>query len=472
MSLLLLWHSGSPADPHFNQNNGRVLAGFSVAQWVTITGTGFPTGALVLVTKPGCSTPIEVVPTSVTSTAITFQFVFDQEGDYSFVVTDPTGACDTCPSVPFLVTAEPLLCPDVAAFLTLGELLAETLHRLGDDDGAIWSADHVRGDLLEAYLQVTIKYHCFWTQTYAENLPAGFSVTQPWELLQLGNGGANFNYGVANFTAEFERRAGASIGFRERDRIGPANHTSPFEATDGLLSRAGASTAIPAVATLPKTLTKLDRVTWDNRGIDALQPRTHSKNDSRYEITAGEVYGYMWEKDGVRTLRKVRVPAAQAETEVINGSWGILRQTTDLSTTTPTGTWGIPRIIEGHHPIGPDLWGAPRRPYLDGLNVRVEHFRQGRLMDADNVVCELPPRYARYLRDYAQASCYNTPGPGYDKALADHFFARWARGLKRIERRLHTVDTEHVTVMGGTGEGLTKRPPRPHLPWAYGSTVR
>lgn len=57
----------------------------------------------------------------------------------------------------------------------------------------------------------------------------GFSVTQPWEVNQLGVA-ATLNYGVANFTAPFERDAGASIGFDPLDRYGPGTHTSPAEA--------------------------------------------------------------------------------------------------------------------------------------------------------------------------------------------------------------------------------------------------
>jgi len=452
-----------------------IKAGISTPQRVTLNGSGFPTGALVLVTPPDCSTPIEVTPLSVTATALVFEFTFFAAGDYSIQVTDPTGLCDTCPSDAAILTPTPAPCPDIRDFKTFGQLVDETMHMLGDDNGVIWTRVQVLRDILEGYLQVAQRLPIFFDWTYLENLPAGFSVTQPWELEQLGSiasgAAATFNYGVANFTAEFERRAGQSIGFDERDRYGPANHTSPFEATDGLLSRAGASTAIPAVADVPRTLTKLDRVTWDHRGIDPLEPRTWSRFDSRYEVTTGEVYAFMWQKDGIRSLRKVRVPAAQAETVTVNGSWGLLRTVGDLTTDTPSGSWGVARLIENQHPIGPELFGIPRRAYQDEKNVRVEHFRQGRVYVNDFTVCELPPRYANYLRNYARGSCYRVPGPGYDASLADHFDKRWARDLARIERRLQTVDTEHVSVMGAGRPNLTG-PRRPKLPWQYGSRVR
>jgi hypothetical protein len=447
-----------------------IKAGSSTPQVVTLTGSGFPIGARVLVTPPGCTDATLVTPLSVTPTAIVFTFVFFAAGDYSAEVTDATGLCDTCPSLPFTLTATPPPCPDIRAFKTFGQLTDETMHLLGDDDGVIWPRNSVLDDIVEGYRILANKLPIFFDAVYLENLPRGFSVTQPWELDQLPASGG-FNYGVANFTAEFERRAGQSLGWDERDRYGPGNHTSPFEATDGLLARAGASTDIPAVAEVPATLTQLDRVTWDGRGIDPLEPRSFELLDSRYEVTKGEVYAFMWQKDGVRSLRKVRVPAAQAETYVVNGSWGILRTPADLSSDVPTGTWGVPRIIEGQHALGPEGFGLPRRVYKEQKNVRVEHFRQGRVYVNDFTVCELPPRYAAYLRDYALSHAYHTPGPGFDLKLSKHYDGRWERDVKRVTRRIETVDTEHVHVMGAGRPNLVG-PPRPKYPWQYGSRVR
>lgn len=447
-----------------------IRCGTSTPQTVTINGSGFATAAKVLVTMPEATHAILVTPDSVSSTKIVFSFVFSVCGTYTVEVTDETGRCDTCPSEPVTIIPTAFECPQSDEFKTLGELTDETAHRLGDDTHAIWSRATVQSYINEGYKWVATNQALFWDQLYLENLPRGFSVTQPWELLQLTGSGA-FNYGVGNFTAEFERRAGKSIFFDERQRYGPANHTSPFEATDGLLTRAGASTDIPATGDLPKMLTALDRVSWDNRNIDALEARTWSRYDSRYEITKGEVYGYIWQKDGIRTLRKVRVPAAQCDTVTVTGSWGILRTPSDLTSTTPTGTWGLPRIIEGHHPLQ-GLFGAPRRVFLEGKNVRAEYFRHGQAMDTDDDVCELPPRYAIYLRDFVRANCLSEPGPGYDKELATLFEQRWQRGVARINRRLTLVDMEHVFVMGGDSLPSVLRPPRPSMPWAYGSRVR
>ncbi len=350
--------------------------------------------------------------------------------------------------------------------MNLATIATDVARRLGDLDGIIWPRADVLQWVQDAYSALATAQPVFWDTLYLENLPRGFSYTQPWEraLLVAFSG---FDYGCANFTAEFERR----LLNDERQRYGPANHTSPFEATDGFLSAAGASTAIPATAELPATLTAIDRAIWDRRGIDALQARSMSQLDSRYEITAGEVYGYIWQKDGIRTLRKVRVPAAQADTVTVNGKWGLLRRCTDLSAVAVTGSWGVPRRIPGQHPIGPWAFGIPRRPYLEGKNVRVEHFRLGREMAVEADDCELPDRYAHYLRDFAQAGLLSRPGPGQDLALAQHYSSRWARGLARVARRIQRVDTERVMVLGGSGQRRGSRPPRPSLPWQYGRTV-
>jgi hypothetical protein len=374
-------------------------------------------------------------------------------------------------------------------------LRTQVLTRLGDLAQQIWTATEVELHLADAYKAIAQVCGVFYDWTYLENLPATFSYTAPWEKAWLDEVGG-FDAGCANFTAEIDRQA---LG-DGRDRRGPANATSPFEVTDGWQASVGASMAIPATADLPTTLTAIRRVTWDNRGIDALEARRMSRSDARYEITTGEVYGYIWQKDGIRTLRKVRVPAAPADSVQVtgSGSWGILREPVDLSTdrATPRAwstpgfdaggfaadafytdrfdgvVWGVPRRIPGEHPLGPDYQGLPRRPFREGKNVRVEIARQGRAVTRDTDVWELPDRYTCYLRDYAMARCLARNGPGQDVTLAAHFQDRWQRAVARVTRRMQTVDTEHVSVMGGDARPLTRRPPRPSPPWPYGAEVR
>lgn len=278
--------------------------------------------------------------------------------------------------------------------------------------------------------------------------------------------------GVANYTAAWERELARDVA-DDRDWSGPATSTAPWEFTDGFASRALVDTSLSALYELPDTLTDLVRVTWDKRGTDALEAHPMQGVDSRYEITQGEVYGFLWEKDGLRTLRLVRVPGVAADTITVSAdTYGVMRGVTDLTADTVSGSWGGPRCIPGQHPIGGGTYGAGRRPYLDTHNVRVEHFRHGTPLDHGEAVCELPDRYAVYLVDYAAWKCLLRNGPGQDVVLAEHFHQRWIRNTARVAQRIDGVDREETIVLGGDGVALTTRPPRPKLPWAYGSVVK
>lgn len=207
--------------------------------------------------------------------------------------------------------------------MTLAELRAATLAHLGDADQLVWSGAEVDGYLQDAYREVTGTLRVLPDWTYLENLPAGFSCTALWEVTF---GHAHFQYGVANYTMADE------IGLIDETRaLGPANHTSPREATDGLLGRAFADSSIPATADLPARVTEIERVLWDQRTIDALSLSRLQAHDTRYQLTTGDVYGYLWQQDGVRTVRKIRQPAAQAATYVVNGAWGALRNADEVS---------------------------------------------------------------------------------------------------------------------------------------------
>lgn len=415
---------------------------------------------------------------------------------------------------------------------TLTTLRLAVSRRLSDEVQTVWTRAEIETYLEAGYRELAQTVHAFWDQTYLENLPAGFAVTAAWESPY-----ATFAYGVSNYTYDDERRT-----LDERHRLGPANHTSPCELA--FLSAIGASTAIPATADLPETVTDLARGVWDTRGIDALERR--QIGDSRYEITTGEVYGYLYRQDGIRTVRKVRVPVDVCDTYTVNGSWGVLRTVTDLAVGAATPTvetarmfswtgpddapfavahdvgqatytyddeadyfggfldavaigpanhtaaweaaylsaagatagwdtvWGTPRRVPAHHPIGMNAWwGGARRVFREGKNVRFEVWRQGRpLSHADG--CELPDFRAKSLRDYAVAHCLARSGPGQDNTLAAFYLDRWARVLARLQRRTTRTLTHRVGILGEGGsdrrEGLP--PPRPSLPWAYGSRVR
>lgn len=348
---------------------------------------------------------------------------------------------------------------------TRGTLTTEILTRLSDLAELVWSRAEIDGYLQTAQRELGQQTRALWDVGYAENLPRGFSYTHAWEADYV-----TFDYGRADHTmAADEDDALRALGMTITES---ANHTMPAEATDGHLSNAGARTAIPATAEMPSTLTEIDRGTWDRRTMSALNLRDLQRKDTRYRITAGEVYGFLWRQDGVRTLRKVRVPSAQAHTFTIDGSWGILREPEDISGETATGTWGIPRRIPTMHPMGSYAFGLPRRPYQDGLNVKVEHWRQPRALDADTDVCELPDRYAIALRDYALWKALSRQSSGQDLRMAALFQQRWQRALARISRRVNALTKDRLSRLGGSTQGLGGPPPVARLPWNYPQRTR
>lgn len=346
--------------------------------------------------------------------------------------------------------------------MQLTEARATVRRALNDADATYWSAAEIDSYLVQGYKETCRVTRAIWDLRYAENLPRGFSYTSAFEAAL-----ATFDYGRANHTAAFERR----LIDPEYEAEGPANHTSPFEAINGHLSDTGASTDIPATATLPATVSEIDRPLWDQRAIAVLTPRQAEATDSRYELTEGEVYAIVPTQQGLKTIRKVRVPSAQADTYTVEGSWGILRSPADCSSGTVSGSWGIPRRIPGHHAMGSESFGLPRRVYRDGKNVRIEHWREGRAVVDSQDAFELPDRAVVYLQHYAIGRCYAKEGPAQDLRLAAHYQARYARGVARLQRRVQAQKRARVAQFGGA-QPIRRGPPRPSLPWQFGTVVR
>jgi hypothetical protein len=165
----------------------------------------------------------------------------------------------------------------------------------------------------------------------------------------------------------------------------------------------------------PKIL-EIDRVEWEGRVLDPLNPAHLTISDPMYEQNSGNVYGYTWRKDGLMSLRLVNRP--------VSGS--------------------------------PD----------------VEYWRLGTTVAVAADTFELPGYYARYLQHYALARCYHRQGPGQDHKLGGHYDGRWNRDLARVVKRLSVLDKQRIGRMGGGGGSGGIGPRRPKLPWNYGSVVR
>lgn len=347
---------------------------------------------------------------------------------------------------------------------SLVDIRTDVQRAVNDDSATYWTPAEIDAYLVQAYKELARTSRGLWDLRYAESLPPGFSYTQPWELPYAQALG--FDYGCANYTYDDERRL-----LEETNRIGPGSHTSPGDLP--WLTAAGATQPIPATATIPDTVTDLDRPTWDDLTIPVMAPTEAMARDPRYEVTQGETYALVTTGQGIRTIRKVRVPAASADTYSVYTSWGICRSIADVSAdTSVTGTWGVPRRIPGQHPMGSEHSGLPRRFYRDGKNVRLEHWREGRALDTGAAVWELPDRAAVYARDYALSRCYGRSGPAQDLTLAKHYAQRYARGAARLQRRVSAVHRQRVGMLGSVTTTRRAGPPRPRLPWNYGSTVR
>lgn len=346
----------------------------------------------------------------------------------------------------------------------LANIVERVLHRLGDSDQKIWQYDEIENYLRHGAREMVTAVPVVWDMLYLENLPAGFSHTADFEADYI-----DFHYGVAQYTFP-EELPYIDDSEMEHDELLQANHTGPSD-IDYLVG-GGASTAMRGTAELPDDLVAIERATWDFRGIDATAPSRLRQADDQYEDTAGEVFAYSWRQEGPRTLRKIRVPSAMADTYVVDGSWGILRDPSDIEDPDIDGTWGAPRRIPNHAYFGStEGWGLPRRVYRDGKNVKVEYWRQPVIGVTES---ELPDRYFIYLTHYCQWKALLRNGPGQDYKLAQFFKTMWDRGLTRIKSRGIQQTKDKVSRMGGTmgSPSLRMGPPRPRLPWQYGSTLR
>lgn len=359
----------------------------------------------------------------------------------------------------------------------LANLCERILYRLGDSDQRIWDEAEIDTYIQEAAFQMVDRTRLVWDQLFLEDIPPGFDHTHSWEVGLLEY---EFNYGEASYNYEWEVEYGVAANLWYEEDVSWANHTSPADIEH--LDDADIDQQ-HATAELSNSLVEIDRATWDNNGIPALSPRHLSEVDTRYEITRGEVHGFTWRKDGPRTFRKVRVPNAMAAVITHEGSWGIARNTEAAYPDDLTGmSWGIPRRITSYHPMGKTVgFGMPRRFYQDGRNVKVEHWRK---FDAEcgmtdlkdgverRLAGEIPRHYFMYMADYCQMKALRRNGPGQNYKLAQLYSDRWERDIARIKNRVNRKQKQRVSRMGGNDPSPRGGPPRPRLPWQYGSKIR
>jgi hypothetical protein len=330
---------------------------------------------------------------------------------------------------------------------TLGEMTTEIMTRLGDTVASIWSVEEIQGYVREGYNELALRTHCFWDFDHLEDLP-----------------------NTANYTCEFEP-AYSTILYEQ------FQHTEDWEETyddSGLMS--GNHTCafewdyltqvyFSGLTQIPDEVYQIERATWDN---ERLVPSTFKElsADPRFEFTEGEVIAYMMEGDGLRRLRKYRRPLTQSDSYSYTGNWGIIRSVGDLSSDTPTGTYGALRRISGQQTKG--TWGLARRVVTSEDTLKIEYYRRGSELVNDTSELELPDVYTKYVRHFATWKSLDREGPGQDLELADHYMQRWLVGIERIRRRKVAINSMRTGRMGG-GTTTRTRPPKPRLPWQYGT---
>jgi hypothetical protein len=340
---------------------------------------------------------------------------------------------------------------------TLKVLRDDVLRRLGDTETKVWTESEIDGYLREGYNRTAERVECFWDIAYLENLPYSGDHTSEWE--------EDYYDGTDIFQDKFQFTAKWEVDYID-NAYGPANHISPWEWKNSYV----ANEYLPPVSTLPDVVYKINRATNDWIEVDPIPSYRLESQDSQYETLNGRIVSYLMDKDGLRTLRKYKAPCSKAEYFETTGDFGVLRDPSDISGETVTGSWGIPRRIPGEHPMG-KTWGFPRRVYKDSGNFRIEFYRRGYAVESDSDEFEFSNSHCKYIRHYAMWKALIREGAGQDLKLAKHYEERWLIGINRIgDRKIKTV-SNRTGVFGGE----TKRhgpPPKPVLPWSYGRMER
>jgi hypothetical protein len=335
--------------------------------------------------------------------------------------------------------------------MNLKQAVDHVLARLQDSDNAIWSRAQIERYIIDGYDQFTRQTLCIWDVAYAEDLPYTGTHQSYWEepYMTLFHNRFNFTGG------EWERE------YAGEDALGPANHTAAWE-RDYITTD-----FISATAKLPETMLEIERVTHDQYKVDADYSMNVGAGSSRYETESGNVMRYVFDRDGIFTIRKVAGPATESDEWETSGTYGVLREADDEefgASQTVVGSYGVLRSAPVNLASG--SVGTPRRVYRDGHNTKVEFFRRGR--DLRKHPFEIPDRYVkRGVALYAMGMARNQPGKGQDKKLGAHYLQRFGLCVARLKARMARLDDEKVRRMTSGQAPQSSRPALAQLPWRY-----
>lgn len=344
--------------------------------------------------------------------------------------------------------------------MTRDELRTELAQRLGDSSFAIWSAAELARYIQQGYDDLTLRTGCLTATAILPDSPAGFTYTYDWEIDFIPAG--QYAIGPRSFTASFERDSTDNAN-------GPANHNYPWEYEDGVTTFQGA-----AVESLPEDLYQIERSTWNGERIAPLRSSDLEFRDARYEIDAGEVLGYLQDKDGIGKIRKWHVPGAAYTPYTFdsdsNDGFGILRDLDGIvDGLTPAGEWGDLVSVDGVECF--EDFGILGPIYSDTHAVRVEYRRRGEALSDSQQRFEIAARYITYIRNFAQARALDREGSGQDKELAAFYQSRYEAGVARMLLRQRAMAYQKVSVLGAAAK-RGGPPPKARLPYNFGRVVR
>ncbi len=165
------------------------------------------------------------------------------------------------------------------------------------------------------------------------------------------------------------------------------------------------------------------------------------------------------------------VPVDDAVTQSGDG-YGIIRYLDEISTATVLLTAdGFGDLVQVDGIDTFEDFGIIGPVYRENLNLRIEYRRRGKTL-SDEQPFEIPDRYTVYVRHYVLARALEREGPGQDLKLSAHFDARFQAGLARMLKRKNAMAYQKSSVMGGHSSVRGQKPPRPRLPYSYGTVVR
>lgn len=168
--------------------------------------------------------------------------------------------------------------------------------------------------------------------------------------------------------------------------------------------------AAQATYSLPAELYEVERLSYKGYRIEPISRTQAMMLDPRFESTTGGVISYMLEGDGLRTLRKIRVPT-------INGTAG---------------------------------------------DTQAEFTRRGADLGSNNF--ELPHFMVKYVRFYAMARAMEREGKGQDTEAAEHYMGRFEQGVAMALDRKEAVQATRTRILGSNEGKRRGKPPRPVLP--------